>query len=214
MERTIKITGRSRLYKSPDQMELSFFQSGTESDYGKALSRAEKENEALRQVARDCGFLETALKTADFGVHPRYESIRDENGNYQQKFVGYEFSQRMLLKTERDSEKLGELLEKVAAAGLSPEFSVAFGLRDTESFREELVAEAVADSRRKAEKITAAAGVALGDVLSIDYSWEAAEVYTHPVNRMALATAKRMDLALEPEDVELSDSVTVTWEIK
>lgn len=213
MAGTIKITGKNEISKTPDGMELSFRLYGTNDDYGTALSLAIRGTDEVKSAVGACGVAVEELKTANFGVHPRYESFRDENGNYSQRFAGYEYSENLTLRLSRDNELLGRILEKVAALSAKPEFSVSFFLLDPESAKDELIAGAVADSRKKAEVLCDAAGVFLGELRAIDYSWQNIEIFERPVNGMAFASAKMADLAMEPEDIRLSDSVTVTWEI-
>ena len=213
MAGTIKITGRCELSRKPDGMELSLRLFGNSEDYGEALSKAVEGADEVKEAVVSCGVAAEKLKTADFGVHPRYESFRDENGNYSQRFVGYEYNESLTLRLPRDNELLGRLLEKVAALSAKPEFSLSFFLLDPESAKNELIAGAVTDSRKKAQVLCEAAGVRLGELLNIDYSWESAEIVVRSVNRMAFASEKMADMAMEPEDVRLSDSVTVTWEI-
>lgn len=68
-----------------------------------------------------------------------------------------------------------------------------------------------------------AAGVALKDIQSIDYSWGEIDFEYRPMNKMlmadeclAMSTAEKgasYDMDIEPDDIEVSDTVTVLWEI-
>ena len=68
--------------------------------------------------------------------------------------------------------------------------------------------------------LTQAACVALKDIQSIDYSW--GEIYFEysPMRGAMLMecceapmAAKSYDLDIEPDDLEVTDTVTVIWEI-
>ena len=69
--------------------------------------------------------------------------------------------------------------------------------------------------------LTQAAEVTLKDIQSIDYSWGEINFEVSPMNRMmadeALAPPVSVggsyDMDIEPDDIEVSDTVTVIWEI-
>jgi uncharacterized protein YggE len=69
--------------------------------------------------------------------------------------------------------------------------------------------------------LAGAAGVMLKDIQSIDYSWGEINFEVSPMRgdlmvdkRMAPMAAKASyDMDIEPDDIEVSDTVTVVWEI-
>ena len=73
----------------------------------------------------------------------------------------------------------------------------------------------------KAAVITAAASVTLKDIQSIDYSWGEIEFEVCPMNHLMKACAPDpaacedayYDIDIEPDDIEVADTVTVVWEI-
>ena len=80
-----------------------------------------------------------------------------------------------------------------------------------------LIKKAVADSRKKAEILAEAAGVRLGPIASINYSWSSLELVS---NRMSMDAVPLMAaktaapaMNIEPEDIDVSDTVTVIWSI-
>lgn len=69
--------------------------------------------------------------------------------------------------------------------------------------------------------LTQAAGTTLKDIQTIDYSWGEIDFEVHPMNRNVLleecapmgAGEGCYDMDIEPDDMEVSDTVTVVWEI-
>ena len=63
--------------------------------------------------------------------------------------------------------------------------------------------------------------VTLKEIQSIDYSWGEIDFEYRPMDGAVLAerclaapmAAKSYDLDIEPDDIEVSDTVTVVWEI-
>ena len=91
-------------------------------------------------------------------------------------------------------------------------------MKDPEAAKNELLGKAVTDARDKASVLTLAAGVALKDIQSIEYSWGHIDFEVHPMKGMPVPGSSRnvaggYDLDIEPDDIEVSDTVTVLWEI-
>ena len=68
--------------------------------------------------------------------------------------------------------------------------------------------------------LTQAAGVALKDIQTIDYSWGEIDFEYRPMNVDVLMeccatpmAAKSYDPDIEPDDINVYDTVTVVWEI-
>ena len=59
----------------------------------------------------------------------------------------------------------------LAHCPVSPEFSIEYTVSNPEAAKNKLLGEAVKDSMSKAGVLAAAAGVTLGDIVNIDYSW-------------------------------------------
>ena len=74
---------------------------------------------------------------------------------------------------------------------------------------------AVANARLKAEIIADAAGLQLGEIISIDYSWD--DILFQSPTQFGLRSEKMgvssMALDIQPEDINISDSVTIHWQI-
>lgn len=217
MDRTIRVTGRGKLSVKPDSIRLMLTLTETRSDYEQAVKRSSEKTESLKDRFAAIGFERSALKTTGFNVEPQYESFRDENGDYKQRFTGYAFHHEMKIDFDADNALLGRVLAAVASSGTEPEFQITYTVKEPERAKNELLERAVADSKEKAAQLAKAAGVALGEITLIDYSWSAAEIVSRPMNRMAFsatsAEAGSFDMDVEPDDIDLSDTVTVVWRI-
>ena len=58
----------------------------------------------------------------------------------------------------------------------------------------------------------------MGKVQSIDYSWGEIDIRTYQVDRFEVrkscALEPSYDIDIEPDDIDLADTVTMAWEIK
>ena len=217
--RTIRVTGKGQIKVRPDTTRITLTLTGLFPEYGDALSESSQDTETLRELLAGFGFARTDLKTLSFRVDTEYESCK-EKGAYKQRFVGYRFNHTMKVEFPSDNERLGKVLYALARCPLEPEFRVSYTVGDPEAVKNELLGKAVADSAQKAAVMTRAAGVALKDVQSIDYSWGQIDFEVYPMDRMMedycmdeSMEAGSYDLDIEPDDVEVSDTVTVVWEI-
>lgn len=122
-----------------------------------------------------------------------------------------------------DNDQLGKVLYALANCPVKPEFRLSYTVSDPEAAKNELLGKAVTDAKEKASVLTQAAGVTLKDIQSIDYSWGEIDFEYRPMNGMLMAdeclaapmAAKgaSYDMDIEPDDIEVSDTVTVLWDI-
>ena len=218
-KRTIRVTGKGRLKVRPDTTRITLTLEGSDPDYGKVLERSARDTETVRDLLTGFGFARSDLKTLSFDVDTEYESYR-EKGVYKQRFKGYRFTH--LLKTEfpSDNDRLGRILFALARCPAKPEFRLSYTVSDPEGVKNTLLGRAVSDAGEKAAVLTRAAGVALKDILRIDYSWGEIDLEVRSMDRMLLeesdstvAATGSYDLDVEPDDIEVTDTVTVLWEI-
>ena len=219
--RTIRVTGKGQIKVKPDMTRITMSLEGTYPDYGEALRRSSQDTEHLKDLLSAFGFERSDLKTLDFSVDTEYESYKDK-GTYKQRFVGYKFHHLMKVEFFSDNERLGKVLYALANCPVKPEFRLSYTVSDPEAAKNELLGKAIKDAKEKAGVLTQAAGVELKDIQSIDYSWGEINFEVQPMNRMIVAdecmaapmAAESYDMDIEPDDIEVSDTVTVIWEIK
>lgn len=219
MDRTLTVTGQAKLSVAPDTIELTMDLQSRHEAYEKVLSRSAEDIEALRRAFDRAGFDGKELKTTNFNISPDYESCQDKKtGAYRSRLVGYCAYHSVKIAFPAKNDLLGKAFAAVAESKISPQFSINYTVKDTESVKNELIKKAVEDSRAKAEVLTAAAGVRLGLIASINYSWSSIELVS---NRMRMDAAPMLmsakcaapEMNVEPEDIDVSDTVTVVWYI-
>ena len=220
--RTIRVTGKGQIKVKPDMTRITLSLEGTHPEYGEALRASSQDTERLKDFLFAFGFERTDLKTLNFSVDTEYESYKDK-GTYKQRFVGYKFHHLMKVEFESDNDRLGKVLYALANSPVKPEFRLSYTVKDPEAAKNELLGKAVTDAKEKASVLTQAAGVTLKDIQSLDYSWGQVNFEVQPMNRMLMAEeccapmmdwAGSYDMDIEPDDIEVSDTVTVLWSIE
>ena len=220
--RTIRVTGSGQIKVRPDLTRVTVTLNGLYKEYGETLRRSSEDTEALGDVLSGLGFGREDLKTLSFGVEPEYETYKDRNGLFKQRFAGYRFRHCMKLEFPSDNERLGRVLYALSESRTEPELRISYTVSDPEGTKNALLGKAVADAKEKADVLTRAGGVRLLDIQSIDYSWGELNLECRPMNNAFMArkelaepvTADSFKLDVEPDDIMVSDTVTVVWEIE
>lgn len=157
------------------------------------------------------------LKTVKFDVDSKYESYRDKNDNYKSRLVGFQYTQNLYIQFPNDNSQLGKILYELSHCDINVEFSIKHTVKDITAVKNELLVNAVQDSKNKAEFLSKASGATLGDIINIDYSWGEIEIYSEPIQNYCLAEStisEPYNIDIEAEDIDLQDTVTIVWEIK
>ncbi len=217
--RTIRVTGKGTLKIRPDVTRISITLSDVYEDYAETLKYSSEDTEKLKDLVSKFGFRRSDLKTLNFDVDAEYESYREKN-EYKQRLVGYRYRHSMKIEFDSDNDRLGKILYALAQSELNPEFYISYTVKDQESAKNELLGKAVADAKEKAKVLSDAAGLVLKDIQSVDYSWGEINMTVAPMRKMmannmvAGAAEESYDMDIEPDDINVSDTVTVVWEIE
>ena len=216
--KAIRVTGKGQLKVHPDMTRITMELEGMDWEYGETLKKSSKVTEKMKDLLVPFGFERTDLKTLRFNVEPIYESYK-VNDEYKRRFNGYKFTHVMKVEFDSDNKRLGKILYALAGSTLHPEFSLSYTVKDPEAVKNELLGKAVKDAMAKAGVLSNAAGVKLGDIQSVDYSWGEIDFEVRPIGRNLSCIDElgsgggSYDLDIEPDDIEVQDTVTVVWEI-
>lgn len=220
-QRIIRVTGKGVIKVKPDMTRITMTLEGLHPDYAETLKRSSEDTEALKDILGKKGFERSEVKTLSFNVNTKYESYQDKDRNWKQRFIGYEFRHTMKVEFDSDNERLGKILYALANSEvISPEFRLSYFVKDKEGSKNLLLGKAVEDAKAKAEVLTQAAGVTLKEILTIDYSWGEINLEYRPMaSDMLMKSAcvedceEEYSMDIEPDDIEVSDTVTVVWQI-
>lgn len=219
-KRFIKVTGKGSIKVKPDLTRITITLKGCHKVYDETLQHSAEDTESLKDLLEGLGFAREEVKTLSFNVNTRYESYQAKDKSWKERFVGYEFLHMMKLEFDSDNKRLGKVLYALAnAKKITPEFRLSYTVKDKEASKNELLGKAVEDAKAKAVVLTKAAGVKLMQIQSIDYSWGEIDFEFSPMSdsgmftRMQCKSDGAYDMDIEPDDIDVSDNVTVVWEI-
>lgn len=216
MNRTITVKGTGSVSVKPDLTVLTLELKSHQHDYDKTMELAAESVKTLQDAVESVGFDKKDLKTTSFNISTKYESYRDKDMNYLNRFNGYLCEQGLKIEFDFDMKILSKVLTAIAKTSLDPQLNIQFSVKDKSVVSEELLINATENARRKAEVLARAAGVSLGDLISIDYNWGELHLYSQTSYSLR-ENRLNMDLLSSPEvvpdDIAVNDTVIFVWEI-
>lgn len=220
MSRTITVRGVGSVSVKPDYITLSMTIDSQDKSYDRATEEAARRIDILQDATVSVGYKKDALKTASFNVETRYENVKDRQGNYKREFSGYACIYRLKLSFDFDSKQLARVISVIADSGAKPELSIAFTVKSPAKVNEELLISAAENTKAKEEILCKASGNKLGELLSIDYNWGELNIVSRTTYEMEdcippmMAMSKCAAPEIEPDNIEVSDTVAFVWETK
>ncbi len=204
----ISVTGEATINAAPDLAQID---GGVTTDAKTAREASDANNATMGRVLlalQGAGIAEKDYQTSRLSLSPQYANP-GPNRNGPPVVSGYRASNRVTVKL-RDVSKVAGIIDALVAAGANDIGNIQFAVSNTSKLLDEARPKAIADARRKAEIYAKAAGVALGDPVSISEGGG----FAPPVQ---LARKASMDFAsapVAPGEETLHINVSVSWGIK
>lgn len=215
--KTITVKGIGKVSAKPDFVVLSMELESQNKNYESAMNLAAESIDYLNEALESVGFEKEAVKTTHFNVRTDYDNVRKKDGSYERVFNGYVVSHSLKVSFDFDSSRLTKALSAVGSCLAHPQLSIMFTVKDATAINEEMLKTATQNAHRKAEILCEASGKKLGDLISIDYNWGELDVVSRTSYDIAddclAVPMMTKSLSIEPDDIDLSDTVTFVWEI-
>ncbi|MGI9509218.1 MAG: SIMPL domain-containing protein [Geminicoccaceae bacterium] len=160
--RRITVSGQGEAKAAPDVATMSIGVETEAKTPGLALSENAARMTAVMKQLKGAGIADKDMQTSQLGISPIH-------GDRQQPrtTIAYRVSNQLQV-TIRAIDSLGAILDATVADGANAVNGPTFGIADPEPLLAAAQDEAVKDAIAKAERFAAAAGVELGEVISID----------------------------------------------
>lgn len=216
--KTITVKGVGKASAKPDFVVLSMELESQNKNYESAMNLAAESIDHLNGALESVGFEKEAVKTTHFNVRTDYDNVRRKDGSYERVFNGYVVSHSLKVSFDFDSSRLTKALSAVGSCLAHPQLSIMFTVKDATAINEEMLKTATQNAHRKAEILCEASGKKLGDLVSIDYNWGELDIVSRTSYDIAddclAAPMMAKSMSIEPDDIDLSDTVTFVWEIR
>lgn len=199
----ITVTGEGRVDARPDMATINLGVTTEGKTAVEAMAANSAELARVLENLRAAGIEERDLQTSGLSLNPNWDS--DSSGR-NPRIAGY-IASNMLSVRVRALDALGEVLDAAVQDGANTLHGVAFGLSEPNPVLDEARRRAVQDALRRATLLAEAAGVELGDIVSITES----DGYAPPTPMYRMAAEAAMPVA--EGEVSMGASVTVVWKI-
>ena len=206
--RTISLSSTGAIRTTPDKVDIS---TGVTSEAKTAREALDLNNEAMTKVVaglKEEDIEPKDIQTVNFSVGPVYEQ-RPIDKPAPPVIVGYRVSNQVRI-TVHDTKKLGAILDKVVTLGSNQIDSIEFGVTEPEALKDEARKLALKNVTDNAKLYAEAAGVGLGQIVSI--SEEESSYYPRAAPAMARLDAVK-EVAIEAGTATVEVRVRVVWEI-
>jgi uncharacterized protein YggE len=203
-KRKITIAATGEVEVVPDIARIT---SGVTTEAATAKAALARNSELMKKVVdglKAAGVADKDIQTSSLRIEPRY--TRPKEGEAAQ-IEGYRVTNEVQF-VARDLDKLGDVLDQLVSLGANQTSGLSFEATAAETLRDEARKQAVANAKRRAELYATAAGVQLGEILSID---EGGAEPPHPVY---MARAAKAAVPIERGSETLSAGVTIVWALK
>lgn len=201
--RQLTVNASGSIYAAPDQATVQLGVSSQASTAAEALKQNNTDTAAVIDAIKKLGVDAKDISTSNFNVYPTY----DTSGT---RINGYQVNNSVTVLI-RDISASGTLLDQVVTAGANNISGLSFGIADASQYQADARQKAIEAARAKAEAMAQAAGVTLGDIISINESLNYQPEM--PFARGMVADAA-MTVPVETGQQEVSVSVTLVYEIR
>ncbi len=208
MPRTLSLSGHGEMRAAPDLAILNLGVA-THADTAKeAVDTNSKSMAALLAALKAAGIADKDVQTSNFMVNPRYDY---GDGNAAPKPNGFDASNTVMV-TVRTISNVGAILDASVAAGSNQINGLSFSLANPDPVVDEARKLAVGDAKRKAKLYAEAAGLALGDIVSVSEGGVSAP---QPVFMAQAAMKERSaDVPIAQGEQVISADISIVWALK
>jgi uncharacterized protein YggE len=209
--RTITVMGYGEVKASPDLAFLELAVETTAETAARATTENARRTTAVIEALKSKIGQQDKVTTTGYSLQPHYANRRP-GSDAPPEISGYIASNRVRVES-RDLSKVGDLIDAAIAAGANRTDVLSFTLENRAPHLREALREAGAEAKAQAESIATALGVELGEVQSASTAGVPMPVPMYRERMMAMQAAD-VSTPVEPGEVEVSATLTVTYRIE
>ncbi len=213
-KRTITLTGKGAITAAPDIAIVTLGVVTQARSARDALSKNTSAMQALMKTLTGSGIAGKDLQTSNFSVQPRYVYPKRQSNGAQQppRIVGYTVSNQ-LTGIIRNLDRLGEILDAAVSTGSNQIQGLRFSIDKPQPLRDQARKLAVERAVAKAKLLASAAGVTLGQIMTLSESGGSRPPVPVMRARAFAAEAAAAPVPVARGEQEVSAQVTITWEL-
>jgi len=195
----------------PDEVQISLVFQSRSSDYQTVLTEGNKSiDEFVNEVLVSLGFNNNDLKINNLTVREEWK-YNNQTGN--NELVGYLFESDALLEFPYDKDLIALFLNSFSKLTDPPHFTLNFGLKNEEQYKNELLQKAYQDALNNAEVIAKSANKQIKEPLKVSF-----EPLNQPFNSLSSFESRNILYSnenninsfvnyLNPMDIEVEETL-------
>ncbi|NRB16479.1 MAG: SIMPL domain-containing protein [Rhodobacteraceae bacterium] len=206
-QRQIAVTGEAHIQVAPSLALISLGVTDEAAQAVDAMRTVSTSMVAVIDRLHRAGLEPDDMQTQQISISPNRGKSGSLNGSHDRNITSFTASNTLQIRV-RDLDQLGDILDQVLQAGANEFRGLIFGVADPAAVQDQIRGSAVKDALRKAEQLAAAAGVALGPVMSItDHGGGGGG------RPMAMEMARSTAMPVEAGQLRFSHNVSVVFAI-
>jgi len=206
----ISVVGSGLVYATPDIAYINVGVRSQADTVAEALELNNAQATAIKDTMVAQGVDEKDIQTSSFNVYP--QSDYDFQGAITRTYFSVENN---VYVTVRNLESLGVVLDAVAKSGANNIYGITFDVQDKTEAQSTARTMAVESARMQAQELAVAAGVELGDILSIStYSSYAQPYYGMGMGGGGAEAAYSQAVPIAAGQMQVNAEVTMVFRIK
>jgi uncharacterized protein YggE len=209
----LSVTGTHELSVAPDEAEITFSVVTRNDNAATASSENAQRMNAVIAAIRAEGIAASEIETTNV-----YLNKVTEYDYELRKSVEKGYEQRATVRvTVKDLTKVGAVLDAAVQNGVNDINDVAFTLTPESQtrYKEEALTQATKTAARKAQTLADASGATLGRITSVsENSFGYQPYYANSKTVMAMDMAESAPTPISPEQVSMSVSVSIAYELQ
>jgi len=207
--RTLNVNGVGQSYLTPD---IAYIYIGVHTE-GKSASEAvdlnKTQTSAVIDALKAAGVDAKDIRTTNFSIYPSQQYAPDGTASGTVYMVD-----NTVYVVVRDLDGLGSLLDDAISAGANTINSIQFDVADKTTAVKEARTKAVGDAKTQAKELADAAGISLGDIQSINFYDSSPYAYIEGGKGGGGAVAAEASVPIQPGQLTISVTVSITYAIK
>ena len=207
--RQLSVTGSGIVYVVPDLAYINVGVRSTGDSVGEAMDANNVQAKAIRDTLVAQGVAEGDIQTSSFNVYP--QSDYDYQGVITRTYFSVENN---VYVTVRDLDQLGAILDAVAASGANTIYGISFDVTDKTEAQTSARQIAVDSAITQAKELADAAGVSVGEVLTISSSYSyPTSYYGYGMGGGGGGSDYALSVPIAAGQIQISADVTISFAI-
>lgn len=205
--RRMTLTGTGIVLVAPDMATINLGVSSFDEKASQAMQQNSSAMARIFKSLKEANIEPRDIQTSQLSLNPRWE----HRSNSQPRIIGYEALHTLMVRV-RALPSVGSVLDVLTKLGANRINSISFGIQKPRPHQDDARRAAVRDARAKAELYAEAAGIELGQILSL--SENGGVQRPQPMARMEMAMAASDAVPIAEGELGIRSNVTIVFEIK